>query len=315
MIELETFLNLPDGELAEMVRRHGEQVCVFPINGTRRWFLLEHAGDMGDDPIEAYMEFTRKREIEQFKMIFDHGVITLLSPMFGYDLMERGEVYIERVGVDGLECLATHPDFLAFYEEFGVRVQFYGDFRRVLAGTPYEPLIDTFERAAERTAVNQRCRLFYGVFANDATELTAELGIAYFQQHGKAPDRKALVEMVYGEYVKPVDFFIGFDRFSAFDMPLLATGSEDLYFTAAPSPYLDREQLRRILYDHLYARRVEEQDYASMPRKDLAWMRAFYQQNQGCILGVGVVRGGVWYPLGQVEWPDGDDQPPERVEL
>ncbi len=313
-MQLDTFLNLPDHELAEIVHGHGEQVCVFPINGTRRWFLLEHAGDAGDDPIEAYMEFTRKREIALFKMIFDQGVDTLLSPMFGFDLMERGEVYIERVGVDGLECLASHPDFLAFYAAYGVRVHFYGDYRRVLRGTPYEGLIDTFEQAAERTAGNERRRLFFGVFANDAAELTAALGIEYFQKHAKAPDRKALVEMVYGEYVKPVDFFIGFDRFSAFDMPLLSTGSEDLYFTAAPSPYLDREQLRRILYDHLYMRRTEEQEYASMPPKELAWMRAFYEQNRGCTLGVGAVRDGIWYPLDQVTWPVGGDEPPERVE-
>ncbi len=315
-MELETFLNLPDHELAQTVRSHGGQVAVFPINGTRRWFLLEYAGQITGDPIAAYMDITGRREIDLFKMIFDQGVDTLLSPMFGFDLMERGEAYIERVGADGLARLATAPEFLDFYEEYGVRVHFYGDYCRALAATPFAYLIDLFEQTAQQTAKNKRCRLFYGVFANDAAELTARLAIEHFQQHGQPPDRNALVEMIYGEYVSPVSFFIGFDRFSAFDMPLLATGSEDLYFTVGPSPYLDRKQLRRILYDHLYARRGEEQDYAAMPRRDLAWMRSFYEQNQGRTLGVGAVRGGVWYPLDEVKWPVDrrDDQPAERVE-
>ncbi len=316
-MEPETFLSLPDREFAQTVRSHGAQVCVFPINGTRRWFLLEHSGDTGDDPIAAYMDITGRREIALFKLIFDHGVDTLLSPMFGFDLMERGEVYIERVGADGLARLASHPDFLAFYEEYGVRVHFYGDYRRVLAGTPFAYLSELFDQIAERTAKNDRCRLFYGVFANDAAETTAALAVDYFQRHGKSPDRKALVEMMYGEQVEPVSFFIGFDRFSAFDMPLLATGNEDLYFTVGPSPYLDREQLRRILYDHLYARHIDEQDYASMPRKDLDWMLAFYEHNRGRTLGIGAVRGGIWYPLDEVKWPAErpHDRPVERVEL
>jgi len=42
MITLDSFLNLPKPEIAKLVRESGNQVCVFPINGTRRWFALEH---------------------------------------------------------------------------------------------------------------------------------------------------------------------------------------------------------------------------------------------------------------------------------
>ncbi len=315
-MDLETFLRLPNQEFADLVRGHGEQVCVFPINGTRRWFLLEHGSDAGDNSIQAYMDVTAAQEIKLFKLIFDQGVDTLLSPMFGHDLLERGDEYIARVGADGLQRLACGADFLAFYAEYGVRVHFYGDYRRVLAGTPFAYLIDSFEQAAERTAQNDRSRLFFGVFANDVTELTAELAVEHYQRNGRTPNRATLVEMVYGEPVAPVSFFIGFDRFSAFDMPLLASGNEDLYFTVGPSPYLSEGQLRRILYDHLYARRVEEQDYSAMPKQDLTWMRSFYGRNQGNTLGVGAVQGGVWFPLEQVNWPvDQAGQRSERVDL
>ena len=109
--------------------------------------------------------------------------------------------------------------------------------------------------------------------------------------------------MYYGEPVEPVSFFLGFDRFSAFDMPLLATGNEDLYFTVTPSPDLSERQLRSILYDHLFTRRTEEPDYLSMTAEDQEWMLEFYQINQEHTLGIGACKGGIWYPLPQVQWP------------
>ncbi len=112
------------------------------------------------------------------------------------------------------------------------------------------------------------------------------------------------MEAYYGEYVGPVDLFIGFDMLSAFDMPLVATGTEDLYFTVSPSLYLTQRQLRDILYDHLYARRGEP-DYSDMSAREWDLMGDFYQANMERTLGVGMERGGVWYPLPQARLPPG----------
>ena len=102
--------------------------------------------------------------------------------------------------------------------------------------------------------------------------------------------------------VEPVDLFIGFDRPSAFDMPLVATGNEDLYFTVSPSPYMDAQTLRRILYDHLYARRVDDADYA-LSAQEMETLGRFYRLNQHRVLGLGRKhrRGAFWYPIPQVE--------------
>ena len=109
--------------------------------------------------------------------------------------------------------------------------------------------------------------------------------------------------MYYGEYVEPVDLFVGFDKFCLFDMPLVTTGNEDLYFTISPSPYLSKRQLRDILYDHLYSRRDGEPDYAAMEPDDWSWMKSFYTANLDRTLGVGIKHGRTWYPLPQVELP------------
>jgi hypothetical protein len=211
------------------------------------------------------------------------------------------------MAITGLRRLTEHPTFLNFYQEMSVRVAFYGDYERHLAGTPYADLIDRFAAITEQTRGNGPYRLFFGLFAHDPSERIAQIGIDYHAAQGKAPDRRALIEAYYGEPIAPLSFFIGFDRFSFFDVPLLATGMEDLYFTVSPSLYLTERGLRAILYDHLFARRVEETDYQDMSTADFDLMRRFYHANRDRTLGVGRVqeRGRYWYPLPGVQLTEG----------
>ncbi len=297
---LEEFQHLPTEQVARLVREAGPKVCVFPINGTRRWFMLEYPEE---PPLgEAYLRTTWQRQTEMYKMFFEHGVDTLLTPIFGPDLLERGEEYAQLV-LPGLLWCAQNQDILEFYDDYDVQVRVYGDARRYLKNTPYAGVLEAYDELARRTAAHHSHRLFFGVCAHDASETVAEIGVRFYQEHGRLPTRREIVEVYYGEYVEPASFFIGFDRPVAFDFPLLDTGNVDLYFTVSPSPYLDVRGLREILYDHLYTRRVDESGYGTLPSQEWAWMRAFYQANKGRTIGVGMQRGGIWYPLPQVQWP------------
>jgi tuberculosinol/isotuberculosinol synthase len=307
-MDIGTFRNLPSTEVAQLVHQAGSKVCVFPINGTRRWFMVEHLPELrqSEGITLAYLDIVCRQHIDLYKLIFDHGLDTLLTPAFGPDLLERGEEYVQ-VAAEGLARLATGPDFLEFYQAYGVRVRFYGDYGKYLSGTPYAYLSDLFAEVTAGTASHDQHRLLFGLFAQDAAETIAELAVRYHAEHGCVPDKHALVELYYGEYIDAVDLFIGFDKFCAFDMPLVATGNEDLYFTVSPSPYLTEQQLRDILYDHLYTRRGEEPDYLAFEPGALVLMRAFYRANLGMTLGIGAKQphGGFWYPLPCVELPDG----------
>jgi tuberculosinol/isotuberculosinol synthase len=304
-VDAKTFRHLGTAQVARLVRGPGPKVCVFPINGTRRWFMLEHAAELDpeQDFVAAYLDITGKRHVELYRLLFDHGIDTLLTPVFGPELLERGEEYLHTAAA-GLADLATRPLFRAFYRDYRVRVRFYGDHRRFFSSTPYAYLSDLFDQVTAQTLEHDGCRLFFGVCAHDPVESLAELAVRYHAQHGRIPDRKTLIAEYYGEHVPPVDLFIGFDRFWAFDMPLVATGAEDLYFTVSPSPYLTEAQLRDILYDHLYTRRGKEPDYASKATHEWVWMRQFYAANQGRTQGIGAKRAGFWVPLPQVVWPE-----------
>ena len=269
-MDLKTFQNLPTEEVARIVREAGTKVVVFPIKGTRRWFLLEHPDVAPEDFAEAYLEAVIPRHIELYKMIFDHGIETLLTPIFDAPLMQRGEVYM-RMAAQGMKDLTEHPAFLEFYKAHDVRVRFYGDYRRHLRETPYEDLIAAFDAIMEQTADHQSHRIFFGVFVEDATETIANLTIRAYQEQRRVPDKRALVTRYYGEPIETVDLFIGFGKLRAFDMPLIGGGSVDLYFTISPSLYLTVPQLRDILYDHLYERQRSPSSYRDMTSEERAF--------------------------------------------
>ena len=296
MIPFEDFLQLPTPEIAARVRASGQKVCVFPVNGTRRWFMLEHAAQIRDDFFDAYMDLSIKNHVELCAMLFDHGVEILLAPVFGRELMRRGDEYTQRVGIDGLVRTARDKNYRQFYERYNVRVRFYGDYREVLTGTPYEYALNSIYEVMEATKHNTAFRLFFGVFADETTETIARLSVEHYLAQGAVPDKQTLVRKYYGEELPPVSMFIGFDKFSVFDMPLLATGEEDLYFSVSPSPYMTQRQLRSILYDHLYIRPTQEPDYTKLTEAELDWLREYYRRNRDHAFGVGKLKFNLWIP-------------------
>ena len=296
MIPFEEFLQLPTHEVAARVRASGPKVCVFPVNGTRRWFLLEHAETIRDDFFEAYMDISIKNHVALCAMLFEHGIEIILAPVFGRELMRRGDEYTQRVGIDGLVRTAADKNYREFYERYNVRVRFYGDYRDVLVNTPYEYALHAMDEVTESTKHNNRFRLFFGVFADEATETISRLSVEQYLAHGAIPDKPTLIQNYYGEDLPSVSMFIGFDKFSVFDMPLLGTGQEDLYFSLSPSPYMTQHQLRSILYDHLYIRPTSEPDYAKLTSDELNWLREYYRKNQDYAFGVGKLKSNLWIP-------------------
>ncbi len=307
MIPLERFLQLPTDEVAALVKATGQKVCVFPVNGTRRWFVLEHADKIRDDFLQAYMDESIKNHVQLCAMLFEHGIDTILAPVFGHELMHRGDEYTKRVGMDGLVRTATDKSYLDFFAQYNVKVRFYGDYRDVLTGTPYEYALKSMYEVTEATKHNTSVRLFFGVFADESLETVARLSVEHYLAQGAVPDKQTLIRKYYGEDLSPVSMFIGFDKFSAFDMPLLSTGEEDLYFSVSPSPYMTERQLRTILYDHIYMRRVSEPDYTKLSSSDLDWLRNYYHNHKDHVLGVGKLKFDLWLPHTMEENNDGSD--------
>ena len=308
LLDRETFRSLPREHIARLLHLHRTEVVAVAVNGTRRWFLMEF-GKLPENQPKQYLDAMSHTHIRLCKLFYSLGVTTLVMPVFGPELAGRGSRYRE-LAAAGLNHLATDPALLEYYRAAGVCVRCYGDYCGYFENTTSAGLICLLDRLAKQTAGNGPHRLFLGVCADDATESVARLSVAYAQKHGKVPDKRTLVELYYGEYVEPIKMFIGFDQFCVFDVPLLTTGAEDLYFTVAPLPYLNEMQLRDILHDHLFARRTSA-DTASLESLDVEAMRRFYAANRHTTQGLGLRYGGVWYPLPEVQAVDFADLPAE----
>ncbi|MGB7873402.1 MAG: hypothetical protein WBL25_03385 [Anaerolineales bacterium] len=293
-MDRDKFLKLPAEEVAKIVRTGGSRVCVFPFNGTRRWFLLEYGRDFDGDAAQNYVELTTQGYINTYKLAFDHGIDTIVAPVFGGEILNRGEEYMREIGAS-MDLLATHPAFLEFYETYEIEAHFYGNYQKQLNETPYAHICDSFNEITRKTAHHTKRKLFYGAWADNETETIAELSIKHFQETGKVPSRRELIERYYGTYIEKADIFIGFEKFNVFDYPMLGWGEESLYYTVAPSLYMNSRQLKNILYDYVYLRPVQDPDYFTMPEKDFDAMRKYYKVNREVTFGVGEMRGGIWY--------------------
>jgi adenosine tuberculosinyltransferase len=300
-MDLNTFRKLSAAEVASLVRAAGPKVCGFPINGTRRWFALEHAEETVHGHL-AYMRRAGGRTIEVCRMIFDHGVDTLLLPIFGPAVATRGPDYQPLIE-PGLRWFATDPAMLEFYDAYEVRVQLYGDGKCTYP--EYASAWEAFDAVAERTAHHRRHRLFYGACAHDATETVAAIAVKLHQEQGYLPSRRQIIEAYYGDYIEALSFCIGFEPMAMFDLPLIASGAEDLYFMVSPSLYLDDDTFRAVLHDHLYERRTLD-SYAHFTPADWSALDRFYGLNRRHVIGIGrqAASGGWWSPLPQVTLPD-----------
>ena len=294
-MDFENFLALSDADMAALVRREGPRVVVFPINGTRRWYLLEHGRDDSPASGGGFLDVILDRYAELFELFFDHGVSTLLTPILGPDIVARDSAY-QRMVLAALGDITGGERFMKFYDRYDVRVRFYGEYGRYLE-THAADVPDRIRRVQEATGDRIRHKLFWGMFAHDPVEMIGRFAIAYHEETGRVPQRDNLVTHYYGEYIPPADIFIGMMPPRVFDFPLLDTGGTALYFTTTPSPYLDREMLRRILHDFIYHRPSEE-EYEMEKPDALEELDEFYRLHRRDLAGAGrlVAGGRVWLP-------------------
>jgi hypothetical protein len=266
----------------------------WPFNGTRRWYLSQRLHN--PDATGDYLGITGRRQAELHSMIFAHGVRYLIVPLFGTQLLERGEDYV-RYALSGLTILRDDAAYQQLYAE-GVRVRFYGDYRQKLVDRDYSDVLEACEDLSNSTSTGDGPLLLFGLFADDPHPTLARLSVEFNSAHGRPPNREELIRAYYGADVPGLSLYLGFAQHTLFDVPLLPTGLEDLYTTLNPSPDLTMTQLREILYDHLVTRRFPEMDYGNLSAEGQAALAAYSERWTGVTLGLGRIDplSRVWVP-------------------
>ena len=305
-MEFDHFLTLSNEEIAKIVKESGEKVLGIPFNGTRRWLFLEHFEATQQDFIRAYLGIVGDKMMEILQLLFDHGISTVLTPLFGLDLMKKGSDYLKFMGA-GLTWFVKNEKWREFFTRNQIKVKIYGDYKKHFNRPEFKSVLKAFQELESYTAPHAKNRLFIGIFGQECAETIAEIGIEFHQKYHRIPTKDEIIGLYYGESVKNLDLFIGFDRPCEFDMPLIADGSEHLYFTVCPTPYLDKDLLRHILFDHLYMRHLTESPYEQVPQEEWGRLSSFYRENRNGVLGVGRQgqNGHFWYPHTQIKPPKG----------
>ena len=294
--QLAEWLSWRRAHLAQWVLAQEQPVVMgWPFNGTRRWYLLHrrenpNAGD--------YVTTTIRRQAEQHRLVFAHGVSVIVAPHFGAELLERGTAYTRAVLGDGLLKLGDDPVNQEMFEG-GVRIRFYGDYDEILDTPIYRPMLDACASLTAATASGDGPLLLIGLFADAPYPKVARLSVEFAEKHGRTPNRQDLIEAYYGLAVPDLSLYLGFSQPALFDVPLLTTGQEDLYVTLTPSAELTERQLREILYDHLVTRRIAKDDYEMLPDGALAALAAYNKRYRGMTVGIGRIDSltGLWTPL------------------
>ena len=269
-------------------------VLGWPFNGTRRWYLLYRASYPEADD---YVGTLIRRQADLHRLVFAHGISVIMAPGFGKSLLGRGTEYT-RLVLGGLLRLADD----AVYKEMvasGLRIRFYGDFEEALDTPTLRPMLEECVRLTSATASGDGPLLLIGLFADAPYPTLAKLSVDFADRRGRPPDRQELIRAYYGLDVPDLSLYLGFAQPALFDVPLVATGQEDLYATLTPSPDLTEYQLREILYDHLVTRRKPDPDYEKLSEEARAALIEYNDRYSGTTLGVGridpVTR--VWTPL------------------
>jgi hypothetical protein len=121
-------------------------------------------------------------------------------------------------------------------------------------------LVDLFSSLAEETANTDGARLVY-LFRGPWIDMAAEEALLGYQlgtQLGRPPSTAELVHAYYGEELPPLSAYVGSGRpqLGRLRPPFLG-GAEDCYWSQPPLMCLGPEDWRRIIFDHLYARRTD----------------------------------------------------------
>ena len=293
--ELSEWLRWSAEEVARWVSVRPQPVVMgWPYNGTRRWYLLHRRRNPNAG---NYLSTIIRRQAEQHRMVFDHGVSVLLVPSFGVETLKRGPAYT-RYALGGLLQLSSDEVYQEMFAA-GVQVRFYGDYREVLDAPHYRPILEACASLVKATASGDGPLLLIGLFADCPYSTITRLGVEFAARWERLPDRRELIEAYYEVTVPDLSLYVGFEQPQMFDVPLLATGLEHLYVTLNPSPSLTIRQLREILYDHLVTRQAPPVDYEALTSEAEAELAGYNERCAGMTLGIGRVdkRTGLWNPL------------------
>ena len=273
----------------DAVRPHTtNKSVIFSPGGSSRWYFLEYGnmqeGYFQPDRFMAYSKAVFKRIVEIASMMMADGVKNVFIIAITPKISERTPEYRQFVA-DSLRLMADQEAQL-LYAEASIRVGFKGRWQEILDAYEIPVVYNAFTDAETATAAGEH-NLFWCTQEDPIPAPLTPFVQEYLQTNNRLPNQSELCEAYYGETVTHADIFISNNKPSVTGQvpPLLSVG--DLYFTMSPCLYLNQSDWRRVLYDHVFARRVTYRDYRKITEDSVNNLKNYYDNNRGKVIGVG----------------------------
>ncbi|KAN0025877.1 hypothetical protein ACTFIU_001639 [Dictyostelium citrinum] len=244
-------------------------------------------------------------------MMCNHGIKTICYPMWCGKLEDKTPIQISNFiqFLEGLLELLENESLIKLYNETGIRIIFYGDFKLLLKHCNADELLKKIELIMEQTKQNSSHTILMGTNIEEPSETIIKNIISYYNCNGNIkPTTQDLIKQYYGGViVDPVSLYLGCNRFTTEGRPILISdkGNEDIYFSIGSSEYLSKTGFRKVLFDKLFLRQVANAKEYQLKIDDIKKMEIFYLGNRENVMGVGNInpKGNYWYPDPQVILP------------
>ena len=297
------FLQLP----AEQVRRwvlqkNKPHTGIFVADGNRRLVMTQTGlTPASKDFYPAYLEIVTGFFMKNLAVFFNHGLNTLLFPLFGTSLLDRCDSYRQVVMPGLIRLLFQNEKWLCFYRENAVRVKTYGNMEILDREFPGLGLADIVRQTEIQTSNNEKHTLFYGFFSSmiPGMNLIREAH-RLMESYNRELTQAEWTQLYYGEPVAPADFFITSTCIGYLGaLPPWGYGKNTQMYTL-PVPGilgLNERTYRDILYDLLFLRQTSPANKMDgIEAKDIEYLKNFYRENRDKVVGTGRKVGKCWLP-------------------
>ena len=144
-----------------------------------------------------------------------------------------------------------------WYHRNQIRVTFYGAWVAALLNHGFMDVMADLQNVTVETRHYTKHKLLFGIFSDEGLQRIVALA-------RQVESEETLLEAYYGQPVGPIDLIVGSGQPAIWDLPLLNFNQASIYFLQAPTFCLNRETLRKILYDHLYQRKNDDELYEDL---------------------------------------------------
>jgi hypothetical protein len=282
------FLAQSDAELAAELQEHGEPCWAIAMGGTRRAYIAAGGTLAGMSDLPAYFAWSEAAQCAVIDRLIRLGVRTLIAVVRLPD--DRGPNY-RALAREALRALGTSPVRRELYQQHQLSVRVAGDHGALACALDAPEVVDHFSMLAKETAHADGARLVY-LFRGPWIDMAAEEAMVGYQlgtQLGRPPSRAELIRAYYGDELPPLSVYVGSGRPQLGQLrPPFLGGAEDCYWAQPPLMRLTAKDWRRIIFDHLFARRTDSaRRYPTDGESREMLVRALTEMD-GQIVGLGV---------------------------